>query len=495
MSTVDLHLHKKQGVVLSSKATEILYGGAAGGGKSHLMRVLAIMFAQIIPGLQVFLFRRIREDLIKNHLEGPQGFRNLLAPWVLDKLVTIVGDDEIRFWNGSKIWLCHCKDEKDRFKYQGSEIHVLLIDELTHFTDVIYRFLRSRVRSPGLIVPDEYKDVIPRIISGSNPGNIGHQWVKSTFIDAGPMEVRQQPSDEGGMLRQYIPARLADNPSMLKDDPDYEGRLSGLGSDALVRAMKDGDWNIIEGAFFDCWRDAKHVIKPFPIPADWTKFTSGDWGSAKPFSFGLWAIVTDDTIIDKELFLPRGALIRIKEWYGCKKKPDGSSIPDTGLKLTAEEVGEGLVKLEYGNKIAYRVLDPAAFSEDGGPSIAERIYRGSGNKIVFRKADNARIAKHGAIGGWDQMRARMKGNDDVPMIYTFSTCLDSIRTIPVLQHDPDRPEDLDTDMEDHAGDEWRYACMSRPYVKKTKQPQPIRGIDEMSLSELWEDNKVEGARY
>jgi hypothetical protein len=91
---------------------------------------------------------------------------------------------------------------------------------------------------------------------------------------------------------------------------------------------------------------------------------------------------------------------------------------------------------------------------------------GSGNKIVFRRADNKRIPQRGAMGGWDQMRARLVGDDEGrAMIVCFSTCTDSIRTIPALQHDPDRPEDLDTDGEDHAADEWRYACMSRPWTK------------------------------
>ena len=105
----------------------------AGGGKSHLMRVAAIVWASAIPGLQIYLFRRIRDDLIKNHMEGPKGFRSILAAWVLCGFCKIV-DDEIRFWNGSKIYLCHCKDEKDRFKYLGAEIHVLLIDELTMYS-------------------------------------------------------------------------------------------------------------------------------------------------------------------------------------------------------------------------------------------------------------------------------------------------------------------------------------------------------------------------
>ena len=119
------------------------------------------------------------------------------------------------------------------------------------------------------------------------------------------------------------------------------------------------------------------------------------------------------------------------------------------------------------------MLDPSAFKEDGGPSIAERIGRGSGGKVWFRHADNTRVAQRGAMGGWDQLRARLIGDaEGRPMIVTFSTCVDSIRTIPFLQHNPDRPEDVMTDSEDHAGDEWRYACMSRPWVPVKEEPPP-----------------------
>jgi hypothetical protein len=211
------------------------------------MRIAAILWCTQIPGLQVYLFRRIKEDLVKNHVEGPKGFRTLLAGWVNCGFVEII-EDEIKFWNGSKIYLCHCKDEKHRFKYLGAEIHVLLIDELTTFTDTIYRFLRGRVRAVGLPqLPKEYQGKFPRIICSSNPGNIGHLWVKTAFIDGvREMVIRQMPDTEGGMKRQYISAKLEDNPSMATDDPNYRSRLRGLGSETLVKAMEKGDWDVIE---------------------------------------------------------------------------------------------------------------------------------------------------------------------------------------------------------------------------------------------------------
>jgi hypothetical protein len=487
-----LHLWPKQWTAFLSTATEILFGGAAGPGKSYLMRIAAILWCTSIPGLQVYLFRRVREDLYKNHMEGPKGFRGLLGIWVLAGWCKIAGD-EIRFWNSSVIYLCHCKDEKDIYKYQGAEIHVLLIDELTHFTESMYRFLRNRVRMVGIVLPLKYIGQFPRILCGANPGNIGHLWVKMTFISpCVPMEIRTMPPSEGGMRRQFIPGRLEDNPSMAADDPGYEMRLEGLGSKSLVAAMRYGDWDVIEGAFFDCWDQKRHVIRPFEIPMDWIRFRSGDWGSASPFSFGWWAIVGDTWRTQDRQILPRGCLVRYREWYGMQ--PGKANV---GLKMHAEKVGEGLVERDALDaqiingkpqqaKISYGVLDPSAFKEDGGPSIAERIYKGSGNKILFRHADNARVPGRGAMGGWDQVRARFVGDGDGnAMIGCFSTCLDSIRTIPALQHDPKRLEDVQTDGEDHAGDDWRYACMSRPWNRETQVIPPMRGTLEMTMNEAY----------
>ena len=471
-SQIDIRLHAKQGVALETPATEVLYGGAAGGGKSHLIRAAAVMWCGMIPGLQVYLFRRLRDDLVKNHIEGPQGLRALLQPWARDGLCDIV-EDEIRFWNGSKIYLCHCKDEKDRFKYLGAEIHVLLIDELTTFTDTIYRFLRSRVRMAGVSVPPSLAGMFPRILCGSNPGNVGHQWVKAAFIDARPpLATDRTAAVEGAMIRQFIPAKLSDNPSI--DPGDYSNKLEGLGSPALVKAMKDGDWNVVAGAFFPEFETEKHVIAPRALPAYWHRFRAFDWGFARPFSVG-WYAVSDGELPD----IPRGALIRYREWYGAQRDSNGTTIPNAGLRLTAEEVADGIVERErgdaYNNRVISGVADPSIFAENGGPSIADRM---AARKCFFRPADNMRIAQKGAISGWDHVRARLKGDGEQPSLFLFSTCREAIRTIPPLQHDDARPEDLNTESEDHCADEIRYACASRPYTAplppEANAPEPDR---------------------
>jgi hypothetical protein len=147
--------------------------------------------------------------------------------------------------------------------------------------------------------------------------------------------------------------------------------------------------------------------------------------------------------------------------------------PNVGRKVPAETVADRIRQLEHNDgRIAYGVLDPAAFASDGGPSIAERMAR---RGVYFRRADNARVPARGALGGWDQLRARLVGEGGRPGIYVFSTCADTIRTLPALQHDAGRPEDVDSDGEDHAADEVRYACMSRPFVPRpVVPPRPNR---------------------
>jgi hypothetical protein len=159
--------------------------------------------------------------------------------------------------------------------------------------------------------------------------------------------------------------------------------------------------------------------------------------------------------------IPRGALVRYREWYGA-------SEPNVGLKLTAETVAEGIKAREATDeKIALSVADPAIFAEDGGPSIAERM---GARGVWWTPADNKRVARVGAVGGWDQVRARLVGMDNRPMLYSFATCPAFNRTVPALQHDSLRPEDVDTDGEDHAADEGRYVCMSRPWTA----PAPVK---------------------
>ena len=310
---VNLRLQPKQAYAFQSIATEILYGGAKYGGKSHLFRVAMIMWSCQIDGLQSYLFRRTFPDLWRNHMDGPGSFIELLRPLVKAGYAGYNGAKNYwEFWNGSKIHLCHCQYDKDQENYQGAEIHVLCIDQLEQWSKAVYKFLRAQVRLGGLQLPEEYIGRFPRILSGANPGGPGHNWVKADFV------VRM-PEEEGGMLRQYIPARLEDNRIGVDLDPGYESRLH-IGGPAMYKALRWGMWNIVAGgAIDDVWDPDIHVIPPFEIPYTWRVTRSLDWGSTSPFSVGWWAKSDGSTVImgdGRRRTFPAGTMFRIAEFSG-----------------------------------------------------------------------------------------------------------------------------------------------------------------------------------
>lgn len=476
---MELSLHPQQTKAFLSTATEMLYGGAAGGGKSHLMRSAAIAWCTAIPNLQVYIFRRLSDDLHKNHMEGPTGFPVLLSEWINDGFVKINwGKNFIEFWNGAKIHLCHCQYEKDRFKYQGAEIHVLMIDELTHFTEVIYRYLRGRCRLGALKVPVEFLGLFPRIVAGSNPGGIGHNWVKKTFIiPAAPMLIVQQSKSEGGMRRQFIPARLDDNPTLAESDPDYVDRLEGLGNPALVKAMKDGDWDIVSGGALDDVWSPLLILPRFQVPAGWYVDRSFDWGSSHPFSVGWWAETdgTEAKLPDGKVFCPRpGSLIRIHEWYGAKEI--GSN---EGLKLSPKDIAKGIVDRERdliaGGWIKTKPKPGPADNQIGDrvrsdiDSIAEEMSRAGVKWAASDKSPGSRK------NGLTLVRARLeeagKARPEDPGMWFMDHCRAAIATLPVLPRDTKNPDDVDTKSEDHVWDDVRYrALFKRPSVSA----EPLR---------------------
>lgn len=428
-------------------------------------------------------------------MNGYMSFPEMLAPFVGTGQVKInYGAMEIVFWNGSKIHMCHCQYEKDVLKYQGAEIHVLMIDELTHFSEYIYRFLRNRVRIGGLPVPPQWKHKIPLIMSGSNPGSIGHAWVKRSFIDmASPYTIKKMPDSEGGMMRQYIPARLDDNPILLANDPGYLARLTGLGSDDLIKAMRDGNWDIVAGAAFEKLNRDQHMIRAFEIPHWWTKFTSLDWGSAKPYAVG-WYTVVDDTLVLKarehwpEKVIAKGSIIRYRELYGWNGKPN------EGCREESWQVAKKIKELES-EKISYRIADSAMWAEHDGPSIAERMM--DALEAEGASCPSMEQSRKDRKANYLEIRNRLVNSDsENPGFYTFETCHHFWRTVPDLQLDERDPEKgWDTDQEDHVADELGYALVSRP-ILMDRTTYIKQNYDEARRKSFEADRgSVNGSRY
>jgi hypothetical protein len=449
----------------------VIYGGARGGGKTDAalgdFALHARGFAAAARGLLVRRTRVALEPTIARARQvfGPEG-----AVWRATQ-------SRFEWPNGAVLYFRYLETDLDADLYQGHDYTRVYVEELTQFP------------FPGPV--DKLKATLRSATGAScgfratcNPGGAGHNWVKARYIDAGPWETVAEsfrsPFDGSvkDLNRMFIPARLADNPKLLAHDPDYVARLQLSGSAELVRAWLEGDWSIVDGAFFDKW-SARNILRPFEIPRFCTRMRAFDWGYAAPFSVGWWAIASDDQPAlradGSSALIPRGALVRYREWYGSAASRTGE-----GLRLEAEAVAAGIREREGDETFGLSVADPSIFRQDGGPSIGERLRRAG---VAFRAADNTRVGEAGALSGWDQMRARIAGDQRGPMLFVFDICRDFIRTVPSLQHDAHRMEDLDTDAEDHIADETRYACLARPLI--AKPPTPAANPADMAWEREW----------
>jgi hypothetical protein len=420
---------------------EIFFGGARGGGKTDAVlgewAIHADDYKADAIGLMV---RRTRIELLETYERARLIYTKFGASFTQNPM-------RVTMPNGARLTFAYLERDADAEQYQGASYTRVYIEEAGNFpSPVPIMKLMATLRS-GAGVPVGIR------LTG-NPGGPGHQWVRARYIDPEPMGWRIIKSAEG-LDRIYIPSRVRDNAYL---GPDYVQRLRASGSPELVRAWLEGDWSVVSGAFFPEFSMERHVIAPRSLPEHWLRFRSFDWGSARPFACHWWAVS------DGSDGIARGALVNYREWYGMR-----TGEPNVGLRMTAEVIAAGIKAREADDTGTMTgVADPAMFAEDGGPSIAHRMM---GLGVHFRPADNKRVAGRGAMGGWDQVRARLEGDaDGAPMLLLFSTSRDLIRTLPALQHDDARPEDVDSDMEDHAPDSCRYACMSRPFVRDTAKP-------------------------
>ena len=441
MRTLDLgRAQPKQTLFLKDKHRHIAYGGARGGGKSWAVRTKAKLLAFRYPGIKILIVRKTYKELQNNHIEQLTAELAGFAKYNRS-------DKMFRFPNGSTISFGYCANEGDLGQYQGAEYDVVFIDEAGQLQESWIRKINLCVRGTNGFPKRTYYTL--------NPGGPGHAYFKRVFVD------RNFNPDEDPNDYFFIQAKVEDNKALMDTQPDYLRELENL-PPTLRAAWKDGRWDVYEGQFFEDFRDVPehykdrrwtHVIEPFEIPDGWTICRSYDFGYGKPFSCAWWAVDYDGTIY------------RIMELYGCTR------TPNEGVKWTPDKQFEEIHKTEMQHpwlkgKSIIGVADPAIWDASRGESVADTAARYG---VFFTPGDNERIA------GWMQCHYRLQFDEDgYPRMYVFNTCRAFIRTIPTLIYDDHRAEDLDTKMEDHVADEWRYFCMSRPI-------KPIRAVKEQRI--------------
>ena len=441
MRTLDLgRAQPKQTLFLKDKHRHIAYGGARGGGKSWAVRTKSKLLAFRYPGIKILIVRKTYKELQNNHIEQLTAELAGFAKYNRS-------DKMFRFPNGSTISFGYCANEGDLGQYQGAEYDVVFIDEAGQLQESWIRKINLCVRGTNGFPKRTYYTL--------NPGGPGHAYFKRVFVD------RNFNPDEDPNDYFFIQAKVEDNKALMDTQPDYLRELENL-PPTLRAAWKDGRWDVYEGQFFEDFRDDPehyqdrrwtHVIEPFEIPDGWTICRSYDFGYGKPFSCAWWAVDYDGTIY------------RIMELYGCTR------TPNEGVKWTPDKQFEEIHKTEMQHpwlkgKSIIGVADPAIWDASRGESVADTAARYG---VFFTPGDNERIA------GWMQCHYRLQFDEDgYPRMYVFNTCRAFIRTIPTLIYDDHRAEDLDTKMEDHVADEWRYFCMSRPI-------KPIRAVKEQRI--------------
>jgi len=434
---------QKKALELIQDYDYFLYGGAMGGGKSYLLRwsLLCLLIAwwdiykmkSIVTGLFCEDYPALKDrHLSKIEIEFPS-------------LIGTMHSDHKNFGKsfilrpeyGSGVIAMRNLD--DPSKYASAEFAAIAVDELTKKKYEIFNFLRTRKRWRGI--------ARTKFIAGTNPASIGHAWVKKLFL------LREfDPNEKEQDQFVYLPAKAEDNPHL---DDGYIKSLDSL-PEKMRRAYKDGDWDIFAGQYFTEWRREINTCEAFPIPDFWTRFLSMDYGYAKESSVH-WSALD-----------PFGRVYVYRELY------------QTGLtyQKLAKKIEEMTPADEREMLVGNMVADPAIFAKKGEDSTeksgAEQMVDATKDGwLSFRRGNNDRI------NGWGIMREYMKavkiGNETTAKLIFFTNCKNAINTIPSLVHDETRPEDVDTDSEDHAGDEIRYLLMDI-YETYSKEPKQIKAI-------------------
>lgn len=442
---IKLTITKKQQKFINATEDEVLYGGAAGGGKSFGQVVDAFLTAMKYAGIRQLILRTTFPELERSLI--------ITALKIIPRGIYKYNSTKhiMTFKNGSVIEFGYLSSDSAVTMYQSAEYDIIRFDELTHFSEFRYTYMQSRIRGVNNF-PKQIK-------STTNPGSEGHGWVKKRFIE--PMEP-EKVFDENGRKRVFIPARVQDNNFIMESDPEYIKRLEILPENEK-RALLYGDWDIFEGQYFREFDRQVHVIEPFEIPAYWQRFRCMDYGL--DMCACLWC-ATDTS----------GNVYVYREF--C----------ESGLILS--EAAEKIKEIGKGEKILYTVASPDLWNrrQDTGRSGMEIMA--TAGLLGLIKADDRRVE------GWRNMKEYLRAFDDgsgkSARLKIFSSCREIIRCMPLLVHDKHNGEDCSSEPHDitHAPEALRYGLMSRPI--SSREIVPLKG--NYTKGEL-EDMKKENGTH
>ena len=404
------------------KATNkyICYGGARGGGKSHVSRIKMCLLALNYPGIQILLLRRTLKELRENHVLQLQKLLKGIATFK-------ESTKEFIFPNGSRIVLGYCDNEKDVLQYQGQAYEVIVLEEATHFTEFQFQTLTESNRMSG----NMKCEFNPRMYFTCNPGGVGHAWVKRLFID------RDYTATENSEDYIFIPAQVFENKYIMEHDPAYVKVLENLPEDRK-QAMLYGNWDVFDGQFFREFNRRIHVIEPFVIPETWDRYIAMDYG------LDMFAV----------LFV---AL------YSKGKAYIYNEINKSNLIVSEARQTLKSIMRHYKYKYIYAPGDLWHRNRDTGKSTAELFYEGG---IQLTEASNKRESGWLNVKEWlkvKKIRHEQTGelieDSDLKI---FSNCLNLIKYLPQLQHDEKNPNDVATEPHEptHITDALRYFCVN-----------------------------------
>ena len=423
---------------LAATEQEVLYGGAAGGGKSYSLIADPVRYFSN-PHARMLIVRRSTEELRELISVSKQ-----LYPRAIPGIKFMERDKTWVAPNGATLWMSYLDRDDDVMRYQGQAFNWIGFDELTQWpTPYAWSYMRSRLRTTKASGLPLY------MRATSNPGGPGHQWVKKHFIDPGTPNNPFWATDENGetirwpvghsreneplFKRKFIPATLFDNP-YLSEDGMYEANLLSL-PEHQRRQLLEGDWDINEGAAFPEFNRRVHVSEPYDIPASWVRFRACDYGYSS-YTGVLWFAVvpgSEQLVVYRELYVS---------------------------KILATDLADMILEIEEGEKIRYGVLDSSLWHNRGdtGPSLAEQMIT---KGCRWRPADRSRGSR---VAGKNEIHRRLQIDDftEEPRLVIFDNCRNIISQLPSIPLDKKNPEDVDTHSEDHLYDALRYGVQTRP---------------------------------